>query len=533
MGVFNVRYTEKEKENFKRQMLKMLHEGYYVKEIARELIIADTDAHIMKRKLIEEGKISEDEIKRLATERRRKDNEDRNAKILDEILEGLRQGKSQAKIAEHLPITTSRVSQLVQELIRIGKITSSEIQSAKEMRKAKESTIKPEDKGKPIDYESAKRNMLTFLRLGIPTKKMRNILRVDLDTFTKMKEELIKDGLITNEQIKVAIAMREEASQEKVFELAKQGYNYVEIANEIPYSDRAYVSRIANDLKKTGKLTEEEMELARQRRTGEMRQFIVDGLLQGLTCEEISNSEEGKKRGLTRVAVTYYYKKMKDNGTIDQEAIRQARSEQRKNISEENRKSIPFDNQIITLTELGFTSDQIITITGLSRTYLFKRRKELKQRGIMKDIGTSEARETINKRDEKAKKRRQKIKRMIYFIEDFDSQVVQREIEYAKAMLELGMSEDINIKLLTKAILMSTELLTLTNVKFIVTYFTRNKKGKEAIQFIDSCRNIIDNKEGTLIQVLNSAKREIESYMEKTSAKCRNQLGQQGEGVEH
>lgn len=56
MGILNARYTKEEKEEFARVMLDKLHDGEHIIDIAENLGIANSDAHRIKNKLIEERK---------------------------------------------------------------------------------------------------------------------------------------------------------------------------------------------------------------------------------------------------------------------------------------------------------------------------------------------------------------------------------------------------------------------------------------------------------------------------------------------
>lgn len=530
MGILNVRYTKDEKEEFARTMLKMIHEGYYIKEIADHLMISDTDAHVIKKKLIASGQISESEIKEIANDRRKREIEEKNREILEKILEGLREGKSQRKIAKDLPISSSRVGQHIQALIQSGKITETEIEEAKrnnKQEKQEEVKADPTLRRGTLRYTELKRDILSFMNLGISTKQMRKIVEVDLETFTQIKKELISEGAITEEQIKAAIRRREQTNRETVYELSKLGYNYVEIAEKIPYSDRKYVERIANALKAEGKITEEEIEEARKKRNSEMRQFIKDGLLKGMTCEEIAGTDEAKKKRMSRDNVIYYYKKFKEEGSIDLETIAQAREEKSRAKIEENRKSKPFDRQIITLTELGFSPEQIMIVTGLSKNYLFTRKKELIEMGLLRKMKT---RTVINNREKEAKNRRQSIEKMLSFDQDFEPQVVQLQAEYEKAMLALGEVKEKDMELIRKAISLDIELITSSNIKFITTYFTRNQEGEKSVAFIDSCIETVNNQRQSMINTLNQAKQEIEKTMKKQKAQDMIRTGNYGVG---
>lgn len=126
MGQYNQKaiYLEEDYIEFERIMLEMLPKGAYISEIAEKLGIAPTMAHMIKDKLIAEGKTTKKAIE-LAVRRREKREEDaKKANWEPLIIAGLKEGKSYATISRDIRTFRVKGRTIDTRIIRYGENNS-------------------------------------------------------------------------------------------------------------------------------------------------------------------------------------------------------------------------------------------------------------------------------------------------------------------------------------------------------------------------------------------------------------------------
>ena len=105
---------------------------------------------------------------------------------------------------------------------------------------------------------------------------------------------------------------------------------------------------------------------------------------------------------------------------------------------------------------------------------------------------------------ELAKRRRNAISNMASFKKDIDVKTIKEHIEYTKANFKLGKLKDLDIKAISKSMLLDTEFITLSNVQVVVTHYTRQNKPEQATNFLSNCIDMLDyddNRRAVLVRV--------------------------------
>lgn len=501
----------KEKEEYKKIILDMLGEADTV--IARHIGVSNQTIIRWKKELIAEGRTTEQAIQE--ARRQKKEEAKRNDTRPAEVLKGLKAGKYNAEIGKELYIHKDRVKEYVDMLIAKGEITEEEIQEARVKRK--EEAKKQAEGVQEVD-EDLKDKILRLLNLGIDSQRLCNSLNISNTILKEAKKVLIKEGKITEEQIRENQAKRIIQDKNTVLELLFKGYMPTEIAIQIPLGDRKYVGRIVKKLKAEGRITDKQIEEARfERKETDRRKIIIDGLKQGLTYDEIA--EKGITKRLTKKIVSDIKAQLVREGAITESEILEAR-EKRKSIKrKENKdKEKPDDEKIRKLGDLGFNTDQIGIIIGKGHWYIVKRRGVMERKGIINRKGI---RTNTKNRIPNATKRLNQIAKVISFKADLDDKIVQDQIDYEKAMVQLGETQLENIKLLRKVLPMSSDLITKGNVNFITRQLTRNDMGEEALRFMDECINTVNHEKESMVRKLTEGKKEIERHLQRQAEQRR------------
>lgn len=243
-------------------------------------------------------------------------------------LEMLNEGISLSKISDHLGISATTVAVLKNELIAEGKITEEIIARKKEQRKERE---KKENKRRSI--------ILKGLSDGKSYEKIGKDAERSGARVKQIKEELITEGKITQEEIEEANKKRKEAKQKlksTVLEMLKQRKTCKEIHLVTGYSYRLILN-IKNELvdegkivfKRPGKVKIEEVEPIDEI-TEELKEKELELLFRGLAPETI--------RKVLNFKASYTVNHVKDilitEGRITKELVKKARNERHDNNKE-------------------------------------------------------------------------------------------------------------------------------------------------------------------------------------------------------
>lgn len=563
--LMSIKFTEEEKNEFFKIILQELYEGKSYVEIAEHIGIGSTTVQRFKDILIQNGEITQEQIKE-ARQRKRQEQKE-NSEDRQKILEGLRAGKNFREIAKGVSVKESRVGQIAKELVKEGKITQAQIDEARKrvdtskqekeeekeivyellMKKismkeiaritgysyekilaikkilAREGKIDsgkykpeiiPKDSGDDIDEELKQRIIELYLQ-GFTSMIICKKLNISsLVEFNRIKDALIREGRITKEQI--ATARREKAKQdeETVYRLLLKGYTQGDITREVEDMSIDKINRIRRKLAAEGRITKEEVERYKfENNEKENMQYVLRMLKQGYSQREIAKSDPNGY--LSNADVWRYKKKLVEEGLITDEEIEKAKqkvkpmkAKKRKMESKE-----PFDERIIKLFKFGFTQEQIAEILELNVGYVYSRRDIL----ILQKRLTKDEIKTARKfREDEANERRKRIQ----WSEGEKSKIKEtnKHIEYCKAELKLGELSKKDIVLIAQAVQYTPELMTNSNINFVVTAFIRNQEPVQALKFLNICLNILDEDDTERRERLLRAKQEVELYMKRLEA---------------
>lgn len=346
--------------------------------------------------------------------------------------------------------------------------------------------VKTEESTKEyVVSEELEEQILKLLLLGISTRKIRNVLKVDYPTFKQTKDSLKLKNKISDDEIKKAVQEREEKDKNTIYKFLTLGYSYVELINTVPYGDRHYIEKLVGKLKDEGRITDEEIEKYRfERNERQKREIILQGLDEGLQYKEIAENynEICTDKKISENVVCDYVKKLVNEGIRTKEEIQERRKIRENEIKA---KSIgPHEEKLIELFGFGFNREEIKKVMQLTSQELWRLNKKLKDKG---KITEEEIQNAIENRQDESKERQTQIAKMINFTREIDENVIQTHLDYVKATYQLEELENKDIKLLRKVIPMDSKLVSFDNANFILRVLTKQNKDVQAIEFIDEC----------------------------------------------
>lgn len=559
--LMSIKFTEEEKSEYLKMILQALYEGKSYTEIAEHIGISATTVQRFKDKLIQNGEITQEQIKE-ARQMRKQDQKENN-QDRQKILEGLREGKNIRQIANGVSVKECRVSQIIRELIKEGKITQEEIDetrkrldtseeekeivyeflmkkiSMKEISRitgynyekvreikrtlAREGKIDsgkyipeiiPKDSGDDID-EDLKQSIIELYLQGYTSLIICKKLNISsLVEFNRIREVLLKEGKITKEQIATARKEKAKQDEETVYRLLLKGYTQGDITREVEDMSIDKINRIRVKLEAEGRITKEDIERYKfENNEKKILEYVLRMLKQGYSHGEIAENDPNGY--LTHSNIWRYKKKLVEEGLITDEEIEKAK-EKVKRMKAKKRKiesKGPFDERMVKLFKLGFTQEQIARILELNVGYVYKRREILI---LQKKLTKAEIKTARKFREDEADERRKRIQGPGE--EKSKIKDVNTHIEYCKAQLKLGEFYPKDIVLIIQAVQYTPELMTNSNINFVITAFTRNQEPIRAIKFLNICLNILDKDDTERRERLLRAKQEVELYMKRLEA---------------
>lgn len=559
--LMSIKFTEEEKSEYLKMILQALYEGKSYTEIAEHIGISATTVQRFKDKLIQNGEITQEQIKE-ARQMRKQDQKENN-QDRQKILEGLREGKNIRQIANGVSVKECRVSQIIRELIKEGKITQEEIDetrkrldtseeekeivyeflmkkiSMKEISRitgynyekvreikrtlAREGKIDsgkyipeiiPKDSGDDID-EDLKQSIIELYLQGYTSLIICKKLNISsLVEFNRIREVLLKEGKITKEQIATARKEKAKQDEETVYRLLLKGYTQGDITREVEDMSIDKINRIRVKLEAEGRITKEDIERYKfENNEKKILEYVLRMLKQGYSHSEIAENDPNGY--LTHSNIWRYKKKLVEEGLITDEEIEKAK-EKVKRMKAKKRKmesKEPFDERMVKLFKFGFTQEQIARILELNVGYVYKRREILI---LQKKLTKAEIKTARKFREDEADERRKRIQGPGE--EKSKIKDVNTHIEYCKAQLKLGELYPKDIVLIIQAVQYTPELMTNSNINFVITAFTRNQEPIRAIKFLNICLNILDKDDTERRERLLRAKQEVELYMKRLEA---------------
>ena len=241
----------KEEQELKENILKLRKKNYPYDKIAMELGTNESRVKLIIGLLVEEGKLDS-----LATNLYKKETEEK----LKQILSMAKAKRNVSEISSSLGISVDRTYLYLDRLVEEGRLSIAEVYQCAdeeiekrviELRKAglgqreimKEMKITKQDtlrrildklfsEGKIDSYkkvDKTKKRIVELLKYGYNAEEISRQLVKDEQNIRSLMAELIRDGVITQDEITQA----REAKKEEIIELIRQGKGRREIIQEI------------------------------------------------------------------------------------------------------------------------------------------------------------------------------------------------------------------------------------------------------------------------------------------------------------
>lgn len=241
----------KEEQELKEKILELRKKNYPYDKIAMELGTNESRVKLIIGLLVEEGKLDS-----LATNLYKKETEEK----LKQILSMVKAKRNVSEISSSLGISVDRTYLYLDRLVEEGRLSIAEVYQCAdeeiekrviELRKAglgqreimKEMKITKQDtlrrildklfsEGKIDSYkkvDKTKKRIVELLKYGYNAEEISRQLVKDEQNIRSLMAELIRDGVITQDEITQA----REAKKEEIIELIRQGKGRREIIQEI------------------------------------------------------------------------------------------------------------------------------------------------------------------------------------------------------------------------------------------------------------------------------------------------------------
>ena len=241
----------KEEQELKEKILELRKKNYPYDKIAMELGTNESRVKLLIGLLVEEGKLDS-----LATNLYKKETEEK----LKQILSMAKAKRNVSEISSSLGISVDRIYLYLDRLVEEGRLSIAEVYQCadeeiekrvielrkaglgqreimKEMKITKQDTLrrildKLSSEGKIDSYkkvDKTKKRIVELLKYGYNAEEISRQLVKDEQNIRSLMAELIRDGVITQDEITQA----REAKKEEIIELIRQGKGRREIIQEI------------------------------------------------------------------------------------------------------------------------------------------------------------------------------------------------------------------------------------------------------------------------------------------------------------
>lgn len=241
----------KEEQELKEKILELRKKNYPYDKIAMELGTNESRVKLIIGLLVEEGRLDS-----LATNLYKKETEEK----LKQILSMAKAKRNVSEISSSLGISVDRIYLYLDRLVEEGRLSIAEVYQCadeeiekrvielrkaglgqreimKEMKITKQDTLrrildKLSSEGKIDSYkkvDKTKKRIVELLKYGYNAEEISRQLVKDEQNIRSLMAELIRDGVITQDEITQA----REAKKEEIIELIRQGKGRREIIQEI------------------------------------------------------------------------------------------------------------------------------------------------------------------------------------------------------------------------------------------------------------------------------------------------------------
>ena len=294
----------------------------------------------------------------------RKKAEARHKKSLEKrrkVLELVKQGKSKTQIARELEMNPTTVSWNINILIEEGKIKKEDVM--KDSRQADTKTINKEDDNYIIKID----RLVNYLEQGWKGHNIRKKLDITPYEFDVLMRDIKAKGIMTAEQIKLA---RERKRQEDLQFVANSVHSKLTISQmrqirpEFSYNE---ITPMIRELIKDGIITQEEVDENKKQKIirtmnssvqmtpDEQTQFILDKIQQGYSPKEILDSDT--TQSLSMHKILYQKRQLISKGKITQEEADRLMQERIK--KQQDKKIEELMEKIKEYTEQGYSMKEI------------------------------------------------------------------------------------------------------------------------------------------------------------------------------
>ena len=241
----------KEEQELKEKILELRKKNYPYDKIAMELGTNENRVKLIIGLLVEEGRLDS-----LATNLYKKETEEK----LKQILSMAKAKRNVSEISSSLGISVDRIYLYLDRLVEEGRLSIAEVYQCadeeiekrvielrkaglgqreimKEMKITKQDTLrrildKLSSEGKIDSYkkvDKTKKRIVELLKYGYNAEEISRQLVKDEQNIRSLMAELIRDGVVTQDEITQA----REAKKEEIIELIRQGKGRREIIQEI------------------------------------------------------------------------------------------------------------------------------------------------------------------------------------------------------------------------------------------------------------------------------------------------------------
>ncbi len=529
-------FTEEEIAEDMKDILEMLKLGTPYSVISEELGRSKNYIVKIKQMLIEDGKITQEEIdvyraeyrrkriKEKMLEKEKKENSvnEKSQKKEDNkqlILEMFKEGYSQAEIARKLQVIDSYIQKQKDELINEGKLKKSEIKRAVPQREVNESI-----------RQKYLNPVLEMLKNGIKPFMIRKLLNITTYQIEVVLEHIRKHGLLTKEEQEKAIKAKEQRDMEFIEKSVKEGLSIKDIIEKDPTIYKSEATRLVKKLIEDKKITKKKVEKnsikkfkesrssKRCMTVDEQRKFVRRLAKKGYTPREIAELDVTNSIDFNRA--TYLKKELIKEGLLDSKNVNNSIDKRKKEDIEKKHKT--DIESIINYTREGYTDVEIATILGYSRRHIYELKKEYQEHNTwftkeeLKSFRKNRHEKEKNKEVKGKQKQKREQKNLIeeyrnlkkkaikeYHEEEngtieFSSIEKRKEyLDYLRFLDKKGVKIEEEIKIAGEILLSNNRLIDIVNLKFIVLKYYDNFGENVTTRFINRAISSLDSPDYT------------------------------------
>ena len=373
----------------KNDILQKFLDGKSKAEIANELNISYATVIRVKNLLIKEGLITEEKIKKLNKKTLKR--ESLKHKALQSFRSGKNASEIALELKINISTVMKIRRKLISEgLISEEEILDLKDKSANERNSSATENSSSKNSEK-IQIGEQEKQIISLLLKGFPTLFISNQLNMDKYDLSNTIKELKKGNYITSSQINEAREKLEKEDETKILIFLRRGYSQVEMSKEMPHISLGTISKRVNALVASGKITQEQIAKYRYEAVQgekEIMQFVLSKLQLGFSVDEIIDADENGF--LTKSRVNHTTAKLIKSGHITKLSIQEYRA---KRVEQKKKNSIEAENEIILARKKeGKTNQEIAEEMGSSYAFVIKRVSQLKKEGklSLKQIQKSE-----------------------------------------------------------------------------------------------------------------------------------------------